>query len=100
VTGHPEIDTFQQTNYSGHLGTNIITSNLDNRTSISPGLLVEDIYGTGDSAIKARHLIIEHQVNVLPSIGYQDDRTNDPLYPTAGDLLSASAEVGIPTKLG
>ena len=39
------------------------------------------------------------QVNLIPSIGYQDDRTNDLINPTSGDLKSLSFEVGIPSRL-
>ncbi len=83
---------------TAHLGTTFILSTLDNRTTVTPDFLVAyDSTQTTDSSIRAN--APPHQVNLIPSIAYQDDRTNDLINPTSGYLRSASVEMGIPTTL-
>lgn len=93
-TALPNISTYRLINYSAHAGSTLILSTLDDKTSLSPDLTVEYTYGTGDSIAQA--ILPHNQVNLLPSISYQDDRTNDQLNPTGGDVLSASFETGLP----
>jgi|GEM_PF-2329655 len=116
---------YDQISYTAHLGSNFILSKTDNKTSLTPDLLVAYITDTvtfanadsialqmgtaspeilkqradsirsSDSSTKAS--LPHQQINLLPSITYQDDRTNDPINPTSGDLLSASLEIGVPS---
>ncbi|MDP4198466.1 MAG: BamA/TamA family outer membrane protein [Bacteroidota bacterium] len=95
------IHAFTDTSASFHIGSNIIISQIDNRTALTPDLLFEFITGKGDSLIEAKGLLPHKQYNLLPSISYQDDRTNDPINPTEGNLISFSAELGWPDiKIG
>jgi outer membrane protein assembly factor BamA len=83
---------------TAHMGTNIVISTLDNRTTVTPDFLIAyDSTQTKDSSIRAN--APPHQVNLIPSVGYQNDRTNDLINPTSGYLHSASVELGIPTTL-
>ncbi len=92
----PATDTFFL--YSAHLGSNITLSKTDNRTTLIPDFLIAyDSTKSSDSIIKATSP--PKQVNLIPSIGFQYDHTNDPVNPTAGNLFSASLEWGVPTRL-
>jgi len=86
-----DIKRYDISSYSANVGSSIILSAEDNKTTLTPNLLVEKILSDGDSSLT----LPPHQVNLLPSVGYQDDRRNDPVNPTGGDLLSASAELGV-----
>ncbi len=55
-----------------------------------------DSINSYDSSVNAS--LPHRQINLLPSLTWQDDRTNDPINPTAGDLLSATLEVGVPSS--
>ncbi len=84
--------------YSAHVGSNFVLSDTDNKTLLIPDFLVAYVNTqTQDSIIRAT--APPQQVNLIPSIGYQNDRTNDLVNPTAGYLYSASFEWGIPTKI-
>ncbi len=88
-----ESGSYDQLSISSHLGTTIYSSTQDNRSAFTPDVLVEYLVTTGDPNAPAR------QVNLLPSVNYQDDRTNDPINPTAGRLFTASLEYGVPSDL-
>jgi outer membrane protein assembly factor BamA len=89
---------YDQRNISAHVGSSIVLSKLDSRTTLSPDVLLEYLTTiTGDSTIHAT--APAQQVNLLPSIGYQNDRTNDPINPTGGSLISVSLEYGVPSDL-
>ncbi len=95
-----ETDSPMFTFYSAslHLGTNWFPNSLDNRTTFIPDFLISyDSTQTKDSLIRAT--APPHQVNLIPSLGFQKDRTNDLINPTGGYLLSASTEYGIPVSL-
>ncbi len=84
--------------YSAHIGSNYFLSDTDNKSLIIPDFLVAYVNtDTKDSIIKAT--APPAQVNLIPSIGYQNDRTNDIINPTTGYFHSASLEVGIPSRL-
>jgi outer membrane protein assembly factor BamA len=88
-------DTF--ISISAHVGSNFVLSDTDNKTLLIPDFLVAYVNTqTTDSIIRAT--APPQQVNLIPSISYQNDRTNDLVNPTAGYLYSASFEWGIPTK--
>ncbi|HWF45335.1 MAG TPA: BamA/TamA family outer membrane protein [Candidatus Kapabacteria bacterium] len=97
VASDPTVPTYTQRSYSAHAGTSIILSKTDDKTTINPDLLIDYIVSTGvDSVLK---YLPSHQVNLLPSVTYQDDRTNNLINPTSGNFLSMSAEFGVPTRL-
>ena len=92
--------------YSAHVGSNFVISDTDNKTLLVPDFLVAYVNTTADASVNTasqdsliRVTAPPKQVNLIPSIGYQDDRTNDLVNPTAGYLHSASFEWGIPTRL-
>jgi outer membrane protein assembly factor BamA len=92
----PATDTFVL--YSAHLGSNITLSKADNKTTLIPDLLVAYVNTeTHDSTILAT--APPKQVNLIPSIAYQYDGTNDLINPTRGYLFSTAFEWGIPTRL-
>lgn len=82
------------TNFSAHVGTNKVLSKLDNNTTVAGDVLMEYTYATGDREIEK--ILPKNQVNLIPSISWQDNRANDAINPTAGDILNASLEVGLP----
>ncbi len=89
---------FTFVSYSVHAGSNIVISAKDNRTTISPdGLIAYVNTDTKDLSISAT--APAKQVNLIGSLGYQDDRTNDLVNPTSGGLFSTSLEIGFPTDL-
>ena len=111
--------------FTAHVGSNLILSHTDNNTTLSPDLLAAKVLNTinfpndttlaaelvsrantplflhtvdsinsVDSSIRAS--LPHQQINLLPSVTWQDDRTNDPINPTGGNLLSTTLEVGVP----
>ncbi len=90
------LQQYSEHSYTAHAGSNIVLSTTDNKTTLAPDILIADINVAGDSAVLA--LLPKKQINLLPSVNYQDDRTNDPINPTSGDLLSLGFEVGVPSK--
>ena len=87
---------YDQESFSLHAGTNIISFFIphpDARTSLSPDLLAEYLVTTGDPNAPPQ------QINLLPSLTYQIDRTNDPLNPSSGSFFSAAVEYGVPSDL-
>ena len=92
----PPTDTF--VSYSAHLGSNIILSKVDDKITLIPDLLVAYVNTqTQDSLLRAT--APPQQVNLIPSIAYQYDHTNDLINPTSGNLFSSSFEIGFPSKL-
>src|SRR5665213_1148418 len=101
---------YDQISYTAHLGSNFILSKTDNKTTLTPDLLAAYITDTvtfpnpdsvaaqmgpttpdslklransirsADSSTRAS--LPHTQINLLPSVTYQDDRRNDPLNPT------------------
>jgi outer membrane protein assembly factor BamA len=94
ITGLDTVKDYDQTSLSAHFGTSIVLSKTDDRTTLTPDLLIDDITTNSDQSIRA--YLPPRQVNLLPSITYQDDRTNDIINTTSGNFLSISAEYGIP----
>ncbi len=125
-TSVPGVIPYNELSFTAQLGSNFILSRTDNKTTLTPNILVAKITNTitfpdagtlvaqivpisdtvlfqhkvdsihsSDSSIAAS--LPHQQINLLPSITYQDDRTNDPINPTSGDYLSASLEVGVPS---
>ncbi len=94
------IHTYTEQSYSLHLGSSIVLSKLDDKTTLTPDILVADVNTqTADSTLAAQ--LPKTQYNLLPSLGYQDNRVNDPVNPTSGDILTALLEVGpLATLLG
>ncbi len=89
---------FTFTSYSAHAGSNLILSHDDNKTTLSPDFLIAYV-NTSTTAPIIKQTAPPQQVNLIPSISYQDNRANDLVNPTAGNILSASFEVGLPTDL-
>lgn len=100
---------YNELSFTAHVGSNFILSRTDNKTSLTPDILEAYVTNSVDSITLFRvdpnrtqdsltlASLPHQQINLLPSITYQDDRKNDPVNPTGGDLLSASLEVGIPS---
>ena len=95
VLTDPAVPVYDQTSISAHMGSSIVLSKTDDKTTLSPDILVDYITTSATNQTLLSSLP-KRQVNLLPSIGYQDDRTNDLINPTSGDFLSASVEFGIP----
>ncbi|HET6402232.1 MAG TPA: BamA/TamA family outer membrane protein [Candidatus Kapabacteria bacterium] len=116
---------YNEFSLTAHAGSNFILSRTDNKTTLTPDLLVAYVtnsvsfanpnmlamnMGPADSNTLKKRVdsissadsstfasLPHQQKNLLPSITYQDDRRNDPINPTSGDLLSASLEIGVPS---
>jgi outer membrane protein assembly factor BamA len=97
-----QIETIKPTDtfisISAHGGSNIVISQKDNRTTISPDGLIDYVNTiTQDSTIRAT--APAQQINLIGSLTYQDNQTNDIINPTAGSLFSTSLEIGFPSDL-
>jgi outer membrane protein assembly factor BamA len=85
---------YYTTTISGHVGSSIILSRLDNRTTLSPDVTFQSTHSEGD--IRIRKVLPLQQYSLIPAITYQDDRSNDAFNPTSGHLFSALVDLGVP----
>ncbi len=103
-TGDTSIIPYDDTSYTVHVGSRFILSKTDNKTTLTPDVLLAYIAAkattTNTTILNLLPNLLPHkQINLLPSLSYQDDRTNDPLDPSGGDLLSSSVEWGATHRL-
>jgi outer membrane protein assembly factor BamA len=88
------VAVYYTTTYSAHVGSSIILSKLDNRTTLSPDITLQKTHSEGDERI--RKVLPLNQYGLIPAISYQDDRTNDVFNPTSGHLFNGLVDVGVP----
>jgi outer membrane protein assembly factor BamA len=90
----PKVAQYYISTYSGHLGSNIILSRLDDRTTVAPDITFQVTHSEGDSALHA--VLPLNQYSLIPGATYQDDRTNDVFNPTSGHLFNGVVDGGVP----